>query len=204
MLTNNFSSSTVARTATATGVVGLLGLTFIILFFAVGRPFGAFNDICNGLGAVLSAVLAWRFYPRLHAQSPLLSQVTLAFAIFGAILAVVGSYLVLFDVYGWYLPGLYTAAGYAMIGLWLLGLTYLALKDHSLPQGLAIFGFITAVVLVLGLATIPGIFRGIDSGTYEFTVFNAVWWTSSLGYLTIYPIWCILLGRLLLSTRIGE
>lgn len=204
MLTKNFSSSMAAWAALATGVVGLLGLTFIMLFFAVGRPFGAFNDICNGLGAVLSAVLAWRLYPRLHAQSLLLSQVTLAIAVFGAILAVVGSYLVLFDVYGWYLPGLYTAAGYAMIGLWLLGLTYRALKDHSLPQGLAIFGLITAVILALGLAAIPGIFRGIDSSTYELTAFNAVWWTSSLGYLTIYPIWCILLGRLLLSSRAGE
>jgi hypothetical protein len=135
VLTNNFSSSTVAWAAIATGVVGLLGLTFIMLFFAVGKPFGAFNDICNGLGAVLSAVLAWGLYPRLHAQSPLLSQTTLAIAVLGAILAVAGSYLVLSDGWGLVFARSLHGTGYSMIGLWLLGVTYLALQDHSLPQG---------------------------------------------------------------------
>jgi hypothetical protein len=204
MLTSNFSSSTPAWAAIATGIVGLLGLTFIILFFTVGQPFGMLNDICNGLTAVLSVVLVWTLYPRLHAQSPLLSQVTLAIAIVGAMLALVGSYLAISWVSGWYLAGLYTATGYALIGLCLLGWTYRALQDHSLPQDLVIFGLITGMVLALGLAASPGIFRGIDSDTYELTAFNAIWWTSSLGYLTIYPIWCILLGRLLLSGSTGE
>lgn len=204
MLPNNFSSATAGWAAIATGVAGLLGLAFIILLFTVGQPFGTLNDICNSLTAVLSVILVWTLYPRLHAQAPLLSQITFVLAVLGAILAMTGSYLVLFNIYGWYLPGLYTATGYAMIGLWLLGLNYHALQDHSLPQGLVIFGLITAVVLMLGLAAIPGIFRGIDFDSYELTAFNAIWWTSSLGYLTIYPIWCILLGRLLLQGGAGE
>ena len=77
--------------------------------------------------------------------------------------------------------------GYALIGLWLLGLAYLALRDHSLPQGLAVFGLITGLILALGLVAIPGIFLGIDYNTYELTMFNSIWWTSSLAYLTIYP-----------------
>lgn len=199
MLPNDFSSVTMGWTAIATGTVGLLGLAFIVLFFTVGQPFGTLNDICNGLTAILSVVLVWMLYPRLHAQSPLLGQVTFAIAVLGAILAVVGSYLAISGVKGWYLAGLYTAAGYAMIGLWLLGLTCRALQDHSLPQGLVIFGLITGVILALGLVAIPGMFRGTDSHTYELTVFNGIWWTSSLGYLTIYPAWCIALARLLLS-----
>jgi len=90
------------------------------------------------------------------------------------------------------------AAGNAMIGLWLIVLSYSALRGNSFPQSLAIFGLISAVILALGLVAIPGIFRGIDSKEYEFTLFNSIWWTSSLGYLALLPTWSIFLGRFLL------
>jgi len=191
MFTNNFSAVTMGWVAIATGIVGLLGLAFIILFFTVGQPFGTLNDYCIGLTAILSMVLVWMLYSGHHAQFPLLSQVALVIAIFGAALAISG-------VKGWFLSGLYMAAGNAMIGLWLLGLNYSALRDISFPQSLVIFGLISGVILALGLVTIPGIFRGIDSQEYELTTFNYIWWTSSLGYLALYPAWCMLLGRILL------
>ena len=108
-------------------------------------------------------------YPELHEQSPLLSQATLAIAIFGD-LARRG--LVHGDLWGLRLvsTGLYTVTGYALIGLWLLGLAYLALQNHSLPHGLAVFGLIIGVILAFGLVAIPGIFRGMDYNTYEITV----------------------------------
>jgi len=198
MTANNFSSLTIGWTAIATGVVGLLALTFIILFFTVGQPFGTLNDICIALAAILSVVLVWMLYPRYHAQSPLLSQVTLVIAMLGAILVMVGAALAISGVKGWFLSGLYMAGGNAMIGLWLLGLSYFALRDNSLPHGLVIFGLISGAILALGLVTIPGMFRGIDTQEYEMTIFNYVWWTSSLGYLAISPAWCIWLGRTLL------
>lgn len=198
MFTNNFSSVTIGWIAIATGIAGLLGLAFIILFFTVGQPFGTLNDICIALTAILSVVLVWMLYPRHHAQSLLLSQVTLVIAMLGAILVMVGSALAISGVKGWFLSGLYMAAGNALIGLWLLGLNYSALRDNSLPHGLAIFGLISGVILALGLVTIPGIFRSIDTQEYELTIVNYIWWTSSLGYLALYPTWCILLGRILL------
>ena len=198
MFTNNFSSITIGWVAIATGIVGLLGLAFIILFFTVGQPFGTLNDYCIGLTAILSVVLVWMLYPKHHGQSPLLSQVTFIIAMFGAILVLIGTVLAISGVKGWFLSGLYMAAGNAMIGLWLLGLNYSALRDNSFPQSLAIFGLISGVILALGLVTIPGIFRGIDSQEYELTTFNYIWWASSLGYLALYPTWSIFLGRILL------
>jgi hypothetical protein len=198
MFANNFSSVTTGWVAIATGIAGLLGLAFIILFFTVGQPFGILNDICIGLTAILSVVLVWMLSPGHHAQSPLLSQVTFVIAMFGALLVMVGTALAISGVKGWFLSGLYMAAGNAMIGLWLLGLNYSTLQDNSLPQSLVLFGLISGVILALGLVTIPGIFRGIDSQEYELTTFNYIWWASSLGYLALYPSWCILLGRILL------
>ena len=198
MFTNDFSAVTVGWVAIATGIAGLLGLVFIILFFSVGQPFGTLNDICIGLTAILSVVLVWMLYPGYHAQSPLLSQVTVVIAMLGAILVMVGTGLAISGVKGWFLSGLYMASGNAMIGLWLLGLNYSALRDNSFPQSLVIFGLISGVILALGLVTIPGIFRGIDTQEYELTIFNYIWWAGSLGYLALYPTWCILLGRILL------
>jgi hypothetical protein len=198
MATGDFSSI-IGWIAIATGIVGLLGLIFIILFFTVGQPFGTLNDICIALMAILSVVLVWKLYPWHHAQSPSLSLVALVIALLGALLVIVGAVLSISGIKGWFLSGLYMAAGNGMIGIWLLALNYSALRGNLFPQGLVIFGLISGVVLALGLVTIPGIFKGVDTQEYKITVFNAIWWTSSLGYLALYPIWCILAGRILLS-----
>jgi hypothetical protein len=203
MTIDNFPSSTIGGVAIAVGIAGLLSLAFIVLFFTVGQPFGTLNDVCIGLTAILSAVLVWMLYPEYHAQLPLLSQATLVIAMLGAILVVIGSALAISGASSWFLSGLYMAAGNAMIGLWLLGLSYSALQDYSLPHNLIIFGFVSGVVMGLGLVAIFGIFRGLDSQEYELTVFNFFWWTSSLGYRVLYPTWCILLGRFFLSNSAG-
>lgn len=198
MNTTNVALNAIGWVAVATGISGLLGFIFIILFFTVGQPFGTLNDIFIGLTSILSAVLVWMIFPEYKGQFPLLSKVALVIATSGAVLVLVGSVLAITGSTGWFLSGLYMAAGNAMIGLWLLLLSYSALQGNSLPQGLVIFGLISGVILALGLVTIPGILRGIDSQEYELTLFNSIWWVSSLGYLAIYPTWCTLLGRTLL------
>ena len=87
-----------------------------------------------------------------------------------------------------------------MVGLWLVVWSSAALRAGFLPRGLSILGITAGAVLALGLVTIPGIFRGIDTKEYELTVVNAIWWTSSIGYLAVFPVWCILQGRIL-ATR---
>jgi len=199
MFTNNLSSTTIGWVGIATGIVGLLAFVFIILLFAAGQPFGTMNDFCIGIAAVMSLVLVWMLFPRLHAQSPLLSRIAFVIAAIGAVLVLVGSGLAIFGVKGWFLSGLYMAAGNAMIGLWLLGLSYSGLKGGYLPHGLGVFGVTIGVILALGLVAIPGIFRGIDTSEYEISIVNLIWWVSSIGYLAGYPVWCVLLGRTLLS-----
>lgn len=203
MTANGFPSVTIGWTAISTGIAGLLGLAFIILFFTIGQPFGTLNDIFIGLTAVLSAVFALMLYPGHHAQSPLLSQIALALALLGALVVAAGSTLAISGVTGWFLSGLYMAAGNAMIGLWLLGLSYSALQANPGSHSLVLFGLISGVILALGLVAIPGIFRGIDSKEYAITAVNVIWWTSALGWLVLYPIWCVLVGRAGLLTPGG-
>jgi uncharacterized membrane protein YeaQ/YmgE (transglycosylase-associated protein family) len=198
MTTSPIASSMIGWLAIATGITGFLALVFIILFFSIGQPFGTLNDIFIGVTALMSAILAGVLYAEHHAQSPLLSLFALIIAVIGALVVVIGSVLAISGRTGWFLSGLYMAAGNAMVGLWLLGLNYSALRGNSFPQSLAIFGIISGAVMALGLVTIPGIFRGVDTQEYELTIFNYIWWASSMGYLALYPIWCVLLGRFFL------
>jgi hypothetical protein len=199
MPTINFSIQTICWTAIATGITGLLSLIFLILFFTVGQPFGTLNDIFIGIAGILSGILAWMMYVRHDAQSPLLSQAGLTLASAGVIVVVIGSVLVIFGIKGWYLAGLYMAAGNAMIGLWLLGLNISVQQSHPWPHSLVIFGIATGLMMALGLFTVPGIFKNIDSWDAASWTINYIGLPSAVGYLALYPIWCIFLGRSLLK-----
>jgi hypothetical protein len=194
MVGSSFASTTNSPVVLAAGIFGLLGLVFLILFFTVGQPFGTLNDICIGVVAILSAVIAWKTYPAYHTQAPLLSLAGMLFVCFGALIVVAGSVLVIFGFTGWFLAGLYMAAGYGLIGLWLLGLNYTASRGYGWPHNLIILGLLSGVVMALGLTTIPGIVRGIDSMESAPWVVSYICQAGALGYLLLYPIWCVLMG----------
>ena len=197
MITSRFSSLTTAWVAVATGVAGLLALAFIALFFAVGQPFGTLDDGCIGLAAILSGGLAWMLSPPYHSQSPLLSQVALVVAVVGALVVAVGSAPVIFGITGWFLAGISMGAGNALIGLWLLGLSYSALSSTPWSHGLVVAGIVIGVVMALGLMAVPGMFRGTDAWDSAPWHIKYVGQAGALGWLVLYPVWCTWLGRVL-------
>lgn len=73
MTTREFSPAKIGWMAITTGIVGLLALALLILFFTVGGPFGTLNDVCNGLTGILSGVVAWMLHTKFHARLPFLS-----------------------------------------------------------------------------------------------------------------------------------
>ena len=202
MTTSVVPARPIGGLAVAIGAVTIIGIVAISLFFAVGGFFGPLNDLCNGAEAVLTAVLAWRLYPLYRAQSPGLARVTLSLAWLGALIALVGSVLVIFGVTGWDLAGLYTTLGYALIGMWLFGINTAVLPSQAWPRRLRLLGQVTGAIMVLGLLGGAGIPGGVDS-------FGAApWWVnagflSGLGWILFYPFWCLWLGRLLLSNRLA-
>ena len=197
-MVSNFSYPTIGWTAIATGVVALIGLAFIVLFYSVGQPFGTLNDVCIALAAILSAVLAWELYPTHRALAPHLSQLALLAELLGTLVVVVGSALVISGVTGWFLAGLYMSAGNALIGLWLLALNYSVQPSDSWPHGLVVFGLVVGVTMALGMVTIIGILRGIDAQDAAPWIVTTVGLVGGVGWVLLYPIWCIWLGRTVL------
>src|SRR5215203_1629425 len=148
MTTSNLSTFSMGWVAIATGVAGALALAFLILFFTVGQPFGTFNDICLGVTAILSVVLAWMLYSQYHVQLPFWSRVALIIAWVGALVVTVGSVLVISGITGWYLASLYTAVGYALIAVCLFTLNYSALHGNAWSRELAIYGIVTGAIML--------------------------------------------------------
>jgi hypothetical protein len=158
-----------------------------------GGLFGPLNDVCNGVMAVLTAVLAWRLRDR-NTLPAGPRQAAPGVAAAGAVIAVAGSALVIFRVTGWYLAGQVTAFGYALIGVWLVSASRAAERTLAWPRRLARLGQAAGGLMMLGFLTGPGILRGVDS------MENAPWWVSlgllgALGWLVLLPVWALYFAR---------
>jgi hypothetical protein len=198
MAASTFPSRLIGWLAITIGAVTLLGVVSIVLLFSVGGIFGLLNDVCNGVEAILSALLAWIFYSSYRAQPARSSDFTLIAAWVGALIAVIGSALIIFDFTGWYLAGLYTMFGYALFGLWLFGLNYAALLSLPWPRRLAQLGLLTAACMAIGFLAGPGILGSVDDAEAAPWFVN-VGLLGSLGWMFLYPCWCLWLGRLLVT-----
>jgi hypothetical protein len=195
--TNNFSTSTIGWVALGTGITIILAVLLLVLMVTVSMFFGAINDILNGVFGVSSAVLAWMLYAEHRAKSPLISYIALAFASVGAIFSIVGSVLILYGFTDFFLAGLYSGLGNALIGLWLVTFCYSMQHSGMLPHRLISFGFVVGAFMALGLIGIPGILASIDSMAFMpgYLYLALFGW---LGTYVLYPIWTTWLGRILL------
>ncbi len=202
MTANNSPSRTLGWLAIAIGGVILIGDISLILFFTIGSFFGTFNDLCIAFAAILSALLAWMLYPANRALSPRLCQFLLTAAFVGALVAFIGSTFVIFDITGYFLAGLMNFFGYALVGLWLLGLNYSAQRRNRWRRRLVQFGLVSGACMAVGLLTGPGIVGRIDNPELA-PWFVYVAPVASLGWLLLYPIWSIWLDHLLLSKRLA-
>jgi hypothetical protein len=123
-------------------------------------------------------------------------------ALVGALVAFIGSAFVIFDITGWFLAGLMNHFGFALVGLWLLGLNSLAWQADRWPRRLVRFGLASGAIMAIGLLTGPGIVGRVDEPELAPWFVNVAMAVASLGWLLLYPIWSIWLGRLLLSNRL--
>jgi hypothetical protein len=182
---------TVSRLALATAIVTLLAVLSLIIFYALGGPFGLINDVANGLIGLLSLALAWRW---VRNRRNGLSTLGIAAAALGAIVMILGSLLVIFDITGWYLAGLVSSVGSSLIGIWLLIANRLRRRAPELPRGLITLGITTAIFMIIGWLAIAGVIVRIDDPQL------APWYVNAgllnwMGTYLLYPIWCLWLSR---------
>ena len=183
--------SMVSRVALATAVVSLLAVLSLIIFYAVGGPFGFLNDVANGLIGLLSLALAWLW---VRNRRDGWSTLAIACAVLGAIVMVLGSLLIIVDITGWYLAGLVSSVGSALLGIWLLIANRLHRSAPELPRGLILLGMTTGIFMIIGWLALAGVIAGIDDPQLAPLYVNAglLNW---MGTYLLYPIWCLWLSR---------
>ncbi len=166
--------------AIAVGAVAIASAISLALFFAIQGPFGTINDVLNGVLAILAGALAWT----------LSGSVALVYiAMLGALIAIVGSVLVVTGTTGFFLAGLVSSAGFALIGAWLLWYSW----SLSTTPALRWLGVAAGALMVLGILVLPGIVMRLD----DMNEAPAWVWVGFVGWLGIYvalPAWSIWFG----------
>jgi len=183
------------RVAVAAGVVGLGSLASLTALFVVGQPFGTINDIGNGTLGVLSALLAATSLSR--RRDSILETATVASAVVGAAFAVAGSVLVISGTTGFFLAGLVSSVGFALIGAWLVAVNRSAGAGRW-PRTLRTLGVTAGLTMLFGLVMVPGIVMQLDAMS---TAPGWLWigFVGWIGTFVLYPIWGLWVGRLALA-----
>jgi hypothetical protein len=190
------SVRSVAAIAFALGLVLLFSVVTLALFFAGGGPFGALNDWSIGASGVLAVAFVLAVRASGLGRSSVGGVILPALAVLGAVLVVVGAWLVISDTTGFLLAGLVESFGFALFGLWLVGLSRSMASSGQWPRLLPTLGFATGILLSIGLIVAPGIVMGLDD------MDSAPWWVwvgfvGWLGIFVLLPIWSIWLSTAL-------
>ena len=192
------SSIPIARTL---GVVGIFSWVSLIVFFIVGGPFGALNDIGNGALGLLSAAQAVTLRPAPIAPNPGVKVLASSAAVLGAAITVVGSVLILWDVTGFFFAGLVSGMGFAFIGLWLVAFNRWIADEvrQRCPRRLLVVGILAGGIMAVGFINVPGVVWGLDDmeAAPVWILAGGINW---LGTYVLFPIWSICFSRALSRT----
>jgi hypothetical protein len=189
------------------GVLGLLAVVTLLLFFASLfqdisslAGMGRLNDTINALAGLVAAVLASALHPYLRRARPRLALLLLVGVWVGALAITYGSWLIISGRSGVELSSYYYFLGNGLIGLWVWNLSRLARGQGTLPGSLGRLGLWAGGLMMVGLLGLAGILAGSDGNDTSPLVM-----VSGLSYLgtgILYPVWCLLVGRWILSRSV--
>jgi hypothetical protein len=179
----------VARTALVTGMTAILAVAALVLLFAVGDPFGRVNDVLNAAVGVLSAILAIVALRSVGGSVPLVGM-----AVAGAVITVLGSWLVISGTTGFQLAGFVSGIGFALIGAWVVAAIAGGPFGASLTPLQGRLGIVAGGLMLIGLVGFAGVAMRIDSAE------ATPWWLwlygiGWLGTYVVYPAWCLVVAR---------
>lgn len=197
------SDRNVGSLAGAVGVVALISVVCLVLFFTVGKPFGAINDATIGLVGLLTSLLAIVLERRGGAARSTIGTVASGLAAVGGAIVVLGLALVISGATGFLLAGLVEGLGFALIGLWLIVLNRSMAATSRWPSRLRSLGMVAGIVMAIGIVMIPGIAMGIDDMD---TAPGWVWigFVGWLGIFFLYPLWSIWFGTVMRTGEVGD
>ena len=203
---NGFNSKAVGWLVIVVGIMGLVAVISLILFF-VGlfqniralAFMGSLNDTVNAVVGIFNPVLASILHPSLRRFLPRLSFVLLIGTWVGAIAIAFGSWLIVTGRSDVELSSYYYFFGNGLIGMWLWILNYTTRRQALWPSKLTRWGLIASAFMIVGLIGLYGIILGLDGSEYSPLIM--ITGISFLGIGILYPVWCLRLGSWILSAQ---
>ena len=197
---NGFTSKLTGWLVLLVGVMGILAVLTLVLFF-VGlfqniqslSFMGHLNDTMNGFAGILSAVLASVLYPTVRRLLPRLSLILLIGVWTGAIAITYGSWLIVTGRSDVELSSYYYFFGNGLVGIWLWELNRITRQQAVWPHNLTRLGLVASVFMMVGLPGLYGILLGLDRS--DFSPLMTVTGLSFLGTGILYPIWGLRQGH---------
>lgn len=182
-----------AWSAFLSAIMTILGLVTLMVFFALGEPWGTLNDITSVILA-LSILPVLLILHRLHRNAAqTISLVALVIGGIAMLVAAVFQTLLILKVIAFAQTAVVVPATFGVLGASLMIYGYLARTNQSLPPRLALVSMIAGVGYVL-------VILGIIIGGQEHPL-------AAIGGLTAvicYPICAIWMGRLLLAGALTQ
>lgn len=192
------------------GVVAILSLVFLILFYALEAPqaaanagqgfyfWGTLNDITGAVTMVPLLLVALAIDRTERSRAAVLSQVARAIGSVGMLGVVVFQALLIIKVMSFEQEVGPVISATAVVGVWLILVNYLGQVQAILPSRLAWLGIAVGAAQILGLVAflaIGGSFviQNIASNYLILTAAGLVFLVSYVGF----PVWAIWLGRVL-------
>ncbi len=184
--------------AYVSAVTSILGFVFIAMFIVVGQPFGTLNDFFSGVVLGLSMIpMALALHKINSPLNPGPSVLALVIGLVSMVILAVAAVMVIMKTFGLITfpeprPGTgpfgvaVIASGF--LGIWLIIVNYIGRQRSAFPNPLTWVGIVAGagyVVSIIGF-TLGGLNHPLVA-------------VGGLAEAIAYPIWAIMLGRVLLA-----
>jgi len=209
----------VGWSAILSGVVDLLGLVFLILFYVLEAPqilesgepstpplFGTLNDASFIFVALFMIPPALALHMLLQLKTPTLARVTLMIGLLGLLAGAIVQLLYVPRVISSAQSSPWLTLSIGIIGVWMTMVNLLGRRGGNLAGGLSWLGMITGVLMSLLPVTyvVGGGSEIVNdpsaSLSNPFIVTGFV--ISTFGFAILYPIWAIWIGRSFLLRKL--
>jgi hypothetical protein len=153
------SPSLAGWSAILSGIVTIIGLILIGVFFSVGEPYGSLNDIAIAAHILLMLPYAWALHQHFRATQSPFALIMLVVLVIGALAQAVSNVLLVARVISFEQSIHFPFNTFALIGLWLAAAGVMALRANTLPPVLSWIGIASGAGFVLmggGMWFTPG------------------------------------------------
>jgi len=209
------NARSVGWAAILSGIADLIGLVFLILFYALEAPrilesgepdtpplFGTLNDASFIFVVLFMVPVALALHRRMQTHSPALSRITLVIGLAGMAAGAISQILYVPRVISSIQQSPLLTTSIGVLGLWLLLVNLLARRGEALPGGLTWLGqAVGASMLLLPVTYFAGGGSEMISdpaAALGNPIVIAGFLAAALGLSVVFPIWAIFVGRVFL------